>query len=79
MMIDVKVRNIIVDKYPINKATLDLVFYLMSGGEVPAIKLQKLDCGQYKIKDGRHRVTAFKLLGWDIIKAKCSNIIYKRV
>jgi len=57
------------DHLPINKQTLDLVFFLMSGGNVPAIKLEKIKHG-YKIKDGRHRIAAYKLLGRKLIFAK---------
>ena len=57
------------DNLPINKTVLDLVFFIMSGGEIGPIKLIKTENG-YKVKDGRHRIAAYKLLGKKIILAK---------
>lgn len=62
--------NIEVDNHPLNPSTLELVDYLREGGLVPAIKVIKTSTGSYKIRDGRHRVTAYKLLGRDKILAK---------
>lgn len=57
------------DKLPTNKTVLELVFFIMSGGEVPPIKIIKTKNG-YKLKDGRHRVAAYKLLDKKLILAK---------
>jgi len=65
----VYIEGILFDKLPINKTVLDLVFFIMSGGEVPPIKLIKTKNG-YTLKDGRHRVAAYKLLGKKMILAK---------
>jgi hypothetical protein len=65
----VYIEGILFDKLPINKTTLDLVFFLMSGGDISPIKLEKTKNG-YKVLDGRHRLAAFKLLGEKMILAK---------
>lgn len=57
------------DNLPINKKTLDLVFFIMSGGEIKPIKIMKFENG-YKVLDGRHRIAAFKLLDKKMILAK---------
>lgn len=57
------------DKLPINPKTLGLVYFIMSGGEIKPIKLMKTKNG-YKVKDGRHRIAAYKLLGKKVILAK---------
>jgi ParB-like chromosome segregation protein Spo0J len=69
---DVNVSSIKMDRYPLNKSTLNLIKYLESGGSVPPIKIATLKKGNYLIRDGRHRITAFKLLGWEKIEAKFS-------
>ena len=57
------------DKLPINKTVLDLVFFIMSGGEIEPIKLIKTETGWF-VKDGRHRIAAYKLLNKKLILAK---------
>jgi len=57
------------DKLPMNKTVLDLVFFIMSGGEIKPIKIIKFKNG-YKVKDGRHRIAACKLLGKKVILAR---------
>ncbi len=66
---EIPIHNIKVDRFSISPETLSLVDFIRSGGEVPAIKIQKLD-GRYILKDGRHRITAYKLLGIKTIKCK---------
>ena len=71
------ISAIIVDRYPINRSTLSLVEYLKKGGTVPPIRIAQTQQGQYKILDGRHRITAYKLLGRTEILSKYSErIIY---
>lgn len=71
----VNISGILYDKLPMNRDVLDIVFFIMSGNEVPAIKLQKTQNG-WKLKDGRHRLAAYKLLGKQTILASFSNKIY---
>lgn len=63
------VESLIVDRFPINESVLELVFFIMQGGEVPAIHVQKVNDG-WKVMDGRHRACAYKLLGKTEILAK---------
>ena len=63
------IEGILFDKLPMNKSVLDLVFFILSGGDIPPIKLVKTEFG-YKLSDGRHRLAAAKLLGYDVILAK---------
>lgn len=66
----INISEIIVDRYSISPETLNIVDFIRGGGIVPPIKVQMFGSGQYKLKDGRHRVTAFKLLGIKQIEAK---------
>lgn len=70
---EISIQQIDVDNYSISKETLDIVDYIRSGGEIPEIKVINLDSGRFKLKDGRHRITAYKLLGKQKIKAKFST------
>jgi len=67
------------DRYAIEPNTLSLIKHFEKGGMVPPIKLAKLRCGQYKILDGRHRVTASKLMGKSNILAKYSEKYFKEI
>lgn len=57
------IGQIIVDRWAIGPQTFDLAAKLQIGFQVPPIKVQDLGNGQFKIRDGRHRITAYKLLG----------------
>lgn len=65
----VDISLIVVDRHPINPTTLALVDFIRAGGDVPPVKLQ-MTGSRFKLKDGRHRVAAYKLLGLTKIKAK---------
>ena len=49
------------------KRVLALSDYLRAGGTVPPIKVAKTETG-YEIRDGRHRLQAFKLMGREWIE-----------
>ena len=66
---DIPVSAIAMDRHPLNPSTLSLVEYLAAGGSVPPIHVAKTRSG-YQICDGRHRVTASKLLGREMISAR---------
>ena len=66
---NVHIEGLIYDELPYNRDVLDIVFFIMYGGVIPPIKLQKTGRG-WKIKDGRHRIAACKLLGLKTISAK---------
>ena len=65
----IQITTIQYDKLPINKSVLDLVFFILSGGVIPPVKLEAGKDG-WILKDGRHRVAAYKLLGYTQINAK---------
>ena len=69
----INISMVKMDRHPLNGKTLSLIKYLESGGMVPPIKVASLKQGGYIIKDGRHRITAFKLLDRPEIKAKYST------
>lgn len=69
----IPVSQIQMDSWRIVPKTLGLIDHLRGGGKVPPIKVYKNGNGQYVIKDGRHRVTAFKMLGRKKILAKFST------
>jgi ParB-like chromosome segregation protein Spo0J len=68
----IKIESILWDKLPINPSVLELVDFLREGGKIPPIKLQSCSKGGYKLRDGRHRIAAFKLLGIKEIEARFS-------
>jgi uncharacterized ParB-like nuclease family protein len=57
---------------PINNKVLKMAMFIMSGGELPPITVQNTRHG-YKVIDGRHRISAYKLLGQASIMAKYSH------
>ncbi len=69
----IHISNIKIDNMPINPKTLDLAMKIYNGEINPdalaPIRVVKLPQGQYLIRDGRHRVVAFKLNGIQKIKA----------
>ena len=69
----INVINIKVDKHSISKETYDLAKKLdnntLTPEDLPPIKVE-YNKGTFILKDGRHRVTAFKLLGLKRIKAR---------
>lgn len=73
----INVAHIKMDRYPLNKRTTGLINYLLAGGGIPPIKVARLSQGGYLIRDGRHRVTAYKMLGIEKIEAKFSTIPLK--
>jgi ParB-like chromosome segregation protein Spo0J len=76
---EIPINLIIMDRYPINKKTLGLLDFIRQGGCVPPIKVAKNSVGNYTIRDGRHRITAYKMLGIEKIKARFSTIsLYKK-
>jgi len=71
----INIGNIKVDRYPLNPSTLSLIDFIREHGieGLPPIRVKLNENGVYMIKDGRHRVTAFKLLGIKQILAKVSK------
>lgn len=67
---DVYLNQIEIDRYPINKSTLDLIDFIRDGGEVKPIKVYEKSKGKFVIRDGRHRFTAYKMMGKQKIKVK---------
>lgn len=61
-----------VDRWALAPRTLALVEHLRSNGTVPPIHVRRsqLGYGRYVILDGRHRITATKLLGRSSILAR---------
>lgn len=58
---------------PLTPATLSLTKFIGEGGQVTPIKLQYRGDGSYTVKDGGHRLAAYKLLGYKTINAKVSS------
>jgi uncharacterized ParB-like nuclease family protein len=68
---EIPITSIVCNDVPCNFSVLSLVFFLLGGGEIPPIHVQKSSNG-YLLLDGRHRYAAYKLLGYDKINAKFS-------
>ena len=79
----VPLSNILIDrKLPINLATLDLANKLRDGMEMNPVHLQPCgpnNKGKFKLKNGRHRFVAAKLLGWTRIPAKYSTKLNRKL
>jgi uncharacterized ParB-like nuclease family protein len=69
---EIPITSIVCNDVPCNFSVLSLVFFLLSGGEIPPIHVQKSSNG-YLLLDGRHRFAAYKLLGYEKINAKFST------
>ena len=59
----VPLATIIVDRWRIVPKTLEFALAMSYGDVFPPVKVQRVDDGRYRLKDGRHRVTAAKLNG----------------
>jgi len=66
---ELPISAIMIYRYPLCPRTLDLVRWMAGGGSIPPIHVLKTPTG-YRILDGRHRLTASKLLGRTHIKAR---------
>jgi len=71
----INISNIRIDSHPLNPSTLELIDFIRKNGAQgsPPVRVKITENGVYMIKDGRHRVTAFKLLGIKQILAKVSK------
>jgi hypothetical protein len=60
------------DRWPLNQDTLRLINFLQQNplAHLNPIKVQDMGNGLFKIKDGRHRVLAYKMMGRLKIEAK---------
>jgi len=62
---DIELKKIKLDSYPVSAQTLDLAMKIKLGTlnieDLPPIRLMIDENGTYKIKDGRHRVLAFRM------------------
>jgi len=72
-IIEIPVGQIRMDRYPLNPTMIPLLDHMRSGGTVPPIHVVRLRGGGFQIRDGRHRITASKLLGRTTIKARASD------
>lgn len=65
----INICNIQCESLPLNKEGLQTAQLVRGNIPVPPVSLSKLDNGQYKLNDGRHRFLAFKLNGLEKIPA----------
>ncbi len=66
---DHPINGVRADRIPLTPRTLLLVDHLRNGGSVPPIHVTPKP-GYFSILDGRHRYSAFRLLGRKTIKIK---------
>ena len=69
---EISIGLIDIDHLPLNATGLATTLALKTGIPMPPIKVAKLACGRFLIRDGRHRYLAHKLLGRKTIKARMS-------
>lgn len=62
-----------IDRWPLSPKSLALIDYLRSGGSIAAIHVQRKKLGGFRIRDGRHRLLAYRMLGWSHILARFSS------
>ena len=74
---EIPVKKIKLDRQPISRV-FNLAKHMENGGDIPPIHVCKLPDGNYGICDGRHRVTAARLIGQKMITAKFSNKVNKQ-
>lgn len=71
---EINITNIIVDSHSISPQSFDLAKKIESGEydtlTMTPIKLENLNNGTFRLRDGRHRITAFKLVGRKKILSK---------
>jgi hypothetical protein len=53
---------------PMNKKVMSFALDLLMGNTFPPVKVQHMG-GKYRLKDGRNRLSAYKLLGKKTIRA----------
>lgn len=76
---DVPLDIVEMDRWPRLDARLaGLLAHLAGGGTVPPVKLTNLGDGKFRIKDGRHRMAAYVLLGRPTIRAAFSTKVFGR-
>lgn len=71
----IPISQIVIDNLPINLKTLSLIDYIRNNPNIilPPITVQVIANGKYKLKDGRHRYLAFKMLEISMINAKIQD------
>lgn len=71
----IPISQIVIDNLPINLKTLSLIDYIRNNPNIilPPITIQIIANGKYKLKDGRHRYLAFKMLEISMINAKVQD------
>lgn len=69
----VAIQRIQVKRRPVDRRVLDIARHLDSGGTVPPIHLARLADGNFVVCDGRHRLQAYKLIGWSYVLARYSR------
>lgn len=73
----IPLRHIQMDRWPIGPQSLDLAVKMEAGLRPPPIHVARLPNGNYKICDGRHRVTAHRLCGRTHITAEFSTRTFR--
>lgn len=66
----IPVTQVVYDRLPLNPTGLATTQALADGVEMPPIHVEVLPNGRYKVRDGRHRLLAHKLLGKTHILAR---------
>jgi hypothetical protein len=70
----VPIQQIYVDKkLPLNPKTLNLIDFLKDGGQFQPVHLQMLPNGKLRLRQGRHRLVAAKMLGWPTVLCRYST------
>jgi len=65
----INISNIQCDHIPLNPEGLATAQLVRGGVPIPPISVAKMDNGNYRVQDGRHRFLAFKLNGLEMIPA----------
>lgn len=75
---EVYLSNIKMDRIPLSEKTYNYATLMKEGVVFPPIKLARRRDGEFEIRDGRHRWTARKLLGYKKILSKFSKKFLKK-
>lgn len=71
---DIPVDAIRVDRAPIDSKVFMYAVAMLRGDKFPPIRVARLKEGGYEIRDGRHRVSAAKLVARGKIRAAFSEV-----
>ena len=69
----IPIGSVDVDRWALDLKTFSFAGMMINRQRFPPIKVSRRKCGRYRILDGRHRITASKIIGRMGIEARFST------